>query len=66
MLVCKGTITKLIKEHRKVFQERYIKATLIETHRLQYQRGTSKTRKRNLRFITEIRGDLSHFLLCFD
>lgn len=36
MFVCKGTITKLIKERRKVFQERYIKATLIETHRLQY------------------------------
>ena len=36
MFVCKGAVAKLIKERRKVFQERYIKATLVEAHRLQY------------------------------
>ena len=34
MFVKKGAVNKLISERRKTFQERYVKATLIEAKRL--------------------------------
>lgn len=36
MFVKKGAITDLIKERRKTFKDRYVKATLIEAKRLNY------------------------------
>ena len=36
MFVKKGAVEKLIKERRKTFKERYIKATLVEAKRLGY------------------------------
>ena len=36
MFVKKGALAALIKERRKTFKERYIKATLIEAKRLNY------------------------------
>ena len=36
MFVKKGAVEKLIKERRKTFKERYIRATLIEAKRLGY------------------------------
>lgn len=36
MFVKKGALATLIKERRKTFKERYIKATLIEARRLNY------------------------------
>ena len=36
MFVKKGALTDLIKERRKTFKDRYVKATLIEAKRLNY------------------------------
>ena len=36
MFVKKGAVNALIKERRKTFKERYIKATLVEAKRLNY------------------------------
>ena len=36
MFIKKGALNNLIKERRKTFKDRYVKATLIEAKRLQY------------------------------
>ena len=36
MFVLKGATQKLIKEHRKEFKDKYVKATLVEAKRLNY------------------------------
>ena len=36
MFVKKGAVEKLIQEHREVFKDRYIRATIVEARRIHF------------------------------